>query len=253
MFEQTFADGNSVIHRLDPRVKAVAAFGFAMLVAMSDRFEALVPALILSVALVCMARLSPGAVGGRLAVVNGFVAFLWLTMPFTYPGDTVFSLGPLAASRQGIALALLVTLKSNAIVLCTIALLSTAHLSDLGRALSRLRVPDKLVHILLFMMRYLGETWHEYQRLGTAMKVRSFRPRTGPHTYRSYANMIGVLLVGSYSRAEAVYAAMLCRGFSGKFYSMDDFEIRGRDLLFGGAMLAALLLVALLQWSSLSV
>ena len=201
--------------------------------------------------LVLAARLPVRAVAGRLAVVNGFVLLLWLIMPLTYPGVPIFRLGPLTASREGVELALLITVKSNAVILACIALLSTVHISVMGRALSRLRVPNKLVHILLFMLRYLGETWHEYQRLGTAMKVRSFRPRTDLYTYRSYANMIGMLLVSSYSRAEAVYAAMLCRGFRGEFHSMDDFEAAGRDLLFGGAMAAALLLVAMLQWSGL--
>ena len=251
MFEETFAEGNSAVHRLDPRVRALAAFGFAVITAVADRFEALLPALALSVALVLAAKLPVRAVASRLAVVNGFVLLLWLIMPLTYPGASIFRLGPLAASREGVELALLITVKSNAVILACIALLSTVHLTVMGRALSRLRIPDKLVHILLFMLRYLSETWREYQRLGTAMKVRSFRQRTDLHTYRSYANMIGMLLVSSYSRAESVYAAMLCRGFKGQFHSMDDFEMTGRDILFGAAMAAALLLVAVLQWFGL--
>lgn len=251
LFEETFADGNSRIHRLDPRVKALVALGFAVLTAVADRLATLVPAVALSVALVLAARLSARAVAGRLAVVNGFVLVLWLMLPFTYPGEPVFYLGPLAASGEGVEYALLITVKSNAIILACIALLSTAHSVDLGRALSRMRVPDKLAHVLLFMLRYLGEVWHEYQRFSAAMKLRSFRPRTSLRTYRSYANMMGMLLLSSYSRAEAVYAAMLCRGFSGKFHSMDDFEMTGGDLLFGIAMAAVLLLMALLQWSYL--
>jgi cobalt/nickel transport system permease protein len=64
--------------------------------------------------------------------------------------------------------------------------------------------------------------------------------------------MVGMLLVSSYSRAEAVYAAMLCRGFSGKFHSIDDFRITRGDVYFSFAMGASLLLVAFLQWLSLS-
>jgi cobalt/nickel transport system permease protein len=248
MFEETFAQGNSFVHRLDPRVKALAAFGFAMTVAVADRPAALVPAMAVAVALVLASRLPVRAVAGRLAVVNGFVLFLWLMLPFTYPGEPLFHIGPLAASRGGVEYALLITVKSNTIVLACIALLSTTHLVDMGRALSRLRVPDKLVHVLLFMLRYLGEAWREYQLLSTAMKLRSFRPRTTLHTYRSYANMMGMLLVSSYSRAEAVYGAMLCRGFSGKFHSTDDFQMTGRDILFGASMRGALLVIAFLQW-----
>jgi cobalt/nickel transport system permease protein len=252
MFEEIFAQGDSFIHRLDPRVKALAAFGFAITTALADRPAALASAMAIAVALALAAKLPGRAVAGRLAVVNGFVLLLWVMLPFTYPGEPLLHIGPLAASRAGVEYALLITVKSNAIVLACIALLSTTHMVDLGRALSRLRVPDKLVHVLLFMLRYLGEAWREYQLLSTAMKLRSFRPRTTLHTYRSYANMMGMLLVSSYSRAEAVYGAMLCRGFGGTFHSMDDFRMTGRDVLFGASMAGALVVIAVLQWARLS-
>ena len=248
MFEETFAQGTSIVHRLDPRVKAVAAFAFAVLTTAADRPAALAPAVGLSIALALLARLPARAVAGRLIVINGFALLLWLTLPFTYPGEPVFHVGPLTASREGIAQAFLITVKSNAIVLAGIALLSTTYLTDMGRALSRLGVPDKLVQVLLFMLRYLGEAWREYQQMGAAMKLRAFRPRNTLHTYRSYANMIGMLLVNSYSRAEAVYAAMLCRGFDGKFHSIDDFKIVRRDVYFSLAMTASLSIIAFLQW-----
>ena len=37
--------------------------------------------------------------------------------------------------------------------------------------------PDKLTHLFLFTVRYLGVLHHEYQRLLSAMRVRAFRPR----------------------------------------------------------------------------
>ncbi len=252
MFDETFADGNSFIHRLDPRVKTLCAFVFSVLTATADKALPLALAMTLAAALVAAARLSARALAYRLAVVNGFVLLLWLVLPFSFPGAPVFRVGPLAATAEGAAQALLITVKSNAIILACIALLATSSLADIGRALSSLRVPDKLVHILLFMMRYLGEIWLEYQRLSTAMKLRCFRPRTDLRTYRSYANMIGMLLVGSYEKAEAVYAAMLCRGFKGKFHAVGEFRITGGDLFFGLSMAAAMLLMGIFQWGRIA-
>jgi cobalt/nickel transport system permease protein len=249
MVEETFAEGTSFIHRLDPRIKIVAALAFSVLTAVADRFPALCLALAAAAGLVFAARLSGRAVAYRLAIVNGFVLLLWVMLPFTYPGTHIFSVGPFDASREGTLYALLITLKSNAIVLACIALLSTTYLVALGRALGRLRVPDKLVHILLFMLRYLSLMARDYQRLTTSMKVRCFRPRTSMHTYRYYAHMVGMLLVSSYETAEAVHAAMLCRGFKGKFYTTDDFAIRSIDVLFGILMTGTLMLMAVLQWT----
>ena len=58
MIEEIFIRGNSVIHGLDPRAKIVAAFAFSIVVAVCDRFAALVFAVGVSVALILMARLS---------------------------------------------------------------------------------------------------------------------------------------------------------------------------------------------------
>ena len=252
MIEESFADGASIIHRLDPRGKIAAALAFSVLTAVADRFSALVLALAVAVALVLAARLSVRAVAYRLAVVNGFVLLLWFMLPFTYPGAHLFSIGPLDASREGMMYALRITIKSNAIVIACIALLSTTYLADLGRALGHLRVPDKLVHILLFMLRYMGLMARDYQRLTTSMNVRCFRPRTNLHTYRYYAHMVGMLLISSYATAEAVHAAMSCRGFKGKFCAMDDFAMRRADIFFGVLMAGALILMAVLQWMRFS-
>lgn len=251
MLEETFTDGNSFVHRLDPRVKVVAAVAFSVLTAVANQFPALMLALGLALALASMARLPARAVAYRMLLVNGFMLFLWLMLPLTYPGEAVFHVGPLAFSREGAAYALLITVKSNAIVLACIALLSTTRLTDIGRALGRLHVPEKIIHVLLFMLRYLGVINREYMRLRASMKVHCFRPGANLHTYRSYANMVGMLLVSSYESAQAVYAAMLCRGFKGKFYAMDDFSMGGVDALFGAAMSAALVFMGILQWSRL--
>lgn len=251
MLEETFADGNSFIHRLDPRVKVAAALAFSVLSAVASRFPALVVATAVAVFLVLAARLSIRAVAYRLVVVNGFILLLWLMLPFTYPGTYLFSIGPFDASQEGVLYALSITIKSNAIVVACLALLSTTYLTEMGRALGHLHVPGKLVHILLFMLRYLGLMAGDYQRLRTAMNLRGFRPRTNLHTYRYYANMVGILLINSFETAEAVYAAMLCRGFKGRFYALDNFAVRRGDVLFCVAMTGALLLVTVLQWTRL--
>lgn len=251
MLEEVLADGDSIIHRRDARVKVVTAMAFAALTAVVDGFLPLFFALAVAVAMVLFAGLPHRAVVRRIIVVNGFVLFLWLMLPFTYPGEPVFHIGPLTATREGFKYALLISIKSNAIILACISLLSTTHIVDLGRALGRLYVPEKIIHVLLFMMRYLGVMWREYVRLRSSMQARCFRPRANIHTYRSYANMVGMLLIKSYETAEAVYAAMLCRGFRGKFYALDDFALTGVDIAFSVAVSVSLIMIGVLEWGML--
>jgi cobalt/nickel transport system permease protein len=249
MIKETFADGDSFIHRLDPRVKVVSALAFSVLTAVMDSLPALFAAMAVAIILVLAAQLSIRAVAYRLAVVNGFILLMWFMLPFTYPGTQIFAVGPLHASLEGVAYALLITVKSNAIVIACIALLSTIGLADVGRALGHLRVPDKIVHIFLFMLRYMGLMSRNYQCFMTSMSVRCFRPRTNMHTYKYYANMVGMLLISSYETAEAIHAAMLCRGFTGKFYATEEFAIKRGDMLFGFLMMGALVMMAVLQWA----
>ena len=80
---EVFADGNSVIHRIDPRLRIVFAAVFSGVVAVSDYFPALFAALAVSLALVFTARLNPGRVCKRLLVVVLFLGLLWLIVPLT--------------------------------------------------------------------------------------------------------------------------------------------------------------------------
>ena len=232
MHFEEFAFGDSPVHTADPRVKLVVAVAFAVVVAVSNAYFALVPALLVACGLVLLARLDPGTLGRRLAVVNGFVVLLWFVLPFTFPGTPLFWLGPLTASREGVAYATAITLRTNAIVLSTIALVGTTSVFNLVHALRHLRVPEKLVHIFFFCYRYIAVIHLEYLRLRNAMRVRCFHPKTSVHTYRSYAYLVGMLLIKSYERSHRIYQAMLCRGFKGKYPSYHHFSIRRLDLAY---------------------
>ena len=167
-----------LVHRLDPRGKIVVAALFAILVAVAKTLPAILAGLALALGWLALARLPGKQVLAKLLAVNSFIFFLWLVLPFSYPGDQVWQLGPLAATRQGIAVTALITLKSNAIIIGLIALIATVPVVTLGQAMHNLRLPNKLCHLLLFTYRYLYVFELEFQRLVQAMKIRGFEPRT---------------------------------------------------------------------------
>ena len=68
------------------------------------------------------------------------------------------------------------------------------------------------------------------------------------HTYRTYAYLVGMLLVKSHDRAERVRSAMLCRGFKGRFYELSEFSFQFSDLIIMFLMLLAVTIILLLQW-----
>ncbi len=237
MFEQ-FSQGTSLLHRGDVRIKIVSALTLVPVLALSRSPWIVLAGLVFGLVLVATARLDARSLLGRLLVVNGFVLFLWLTLPLTYPGRPIAALGPLVISGPGVALATLITLKANGIVLLLIALLATSTVADIGYGLERLRLPRKLCLLLLFSYRYIFVIHQEYQRLARAARLRCFQPGTNLHTYRTFGYLLAMTLLKSWQRAERVRQAMLLRGFEGQFHSINRGTIKRGDLLFLGVMVA---------------
>jgi len=240
MIQETFVNGDSVIHRLDPRLKVVFASVFSFITALSMKFPTLLAALFLSFLFLGLARLDIGKVARRVALVNGLILFFWLVLPLTFEGSALFHIGPLAVTREGVILSARITLKSNAILIAFISLVASMPISTFGHALNRLLIPDKIVHLFLLTCRYIFVIEHEYQRLVKAASVRGFRPRTNMHTYKTYAYLIGMLFVKSAARAERINEAMLCRGFKGKFYCLSEFSFSRPDWVWTALMTAVI-------------
>lgn len=250
MIQEPFASGKSPIHRLSPTLRVVAAAAYSFLVALSHGLPTLITALGFSLLLVVFARLNLKKVFQRFTVVLGFLLLIWAILPWTYQGETLYKLGPLAISRPGVMLCLEISLKSIAILLVMIALVSTMTTARLGHALNRLHLPDKLVYLILITYRYIFVIEQEYQRLVRAARIRNFSPGTNLHTYRTYAWLLGMLLVRSAERAKRVHEAMICRGFNGKFYSLQENTKGYQDWVFALLMTLSLLSLAILEIST---
>jgi cobalt/nickel transport system permease protein len=233
--------------RREPRLRVMLAFAFALLTVSLQRFVPLAMALVLACSLALSAGLAPRLLLRRLLALEGFMGVLLILLPFNVPGETLLQLGPFGASREGLLQSLAILLKANAVVLALLALVGTLEPVTLGHALARLRVPDKLVHLLLFTVRYLGVLHEEYRRLRQAMRTRGFRARSDLHTWRSLGWLMGMLLVRSLERAQRIVAAMKCRGFNGRFYLLDGRPWRPADTHFAFAGLAVLSLILLLE------
>ena len=223
------AAGRSWLHRLDPRAKLGAALGLSLVVALGQSWAVALIALGLGLALLASARLGWGRVLGRLATVNIFVVLLWVFLPWRLGWNGGWHLG---LDHEGLRLALLISLKTNAVFCLLLALLGTGRVEHIFHALAHFHAPQKLVNLFLFFYRYLHVLRREQARLNWALKVRGFAPGNNARTWRTYASLVGVLLVRGYDRAERVYQAMLCRGFSGTLWLLDHFHWSRRDTVF---------------------
>lgn len=250
MYDDSFSRRSSLVHGLDPRGRLIAAVAAALCFSCLQTVHAAGAAFCLALLLLAAGNPPLRLLVKRVALVNLFILFIWLTVPLSMDGESVVSLGPLRFSESGLRLALLITVKSNAILLSFIALAAGISVPLIGTSLERLRVPGKLVFLLLFTYRYvhaIGEEWH---RLQVSAKLRGFVARNSLHTYRTIGNMLGLVFVNSFDRAQRIYEAMLLRGFNGAFHTVGEMKLSPRDGFFAVLFLLALLAVLVLDLSS---
>lgn len=222
--DETLAQYDSWMHRMDPGVRVITAVIVSFCAALCHDVKILGGHLILALLLVGMAKLPPRAVLKRLKPLFWFLVMIWVLMPFTYEGEPLVVMGPLTLTRPGVMLCVNITLKSVIILFYFMALVATMTVATLGQSLHYLHVPDKMVFLLLMTYRYIAVIQAEYHRLLRAAKFRGFVPGTNIHSYRTYAYLAGMLFVRASRRASRVYDAMRCRGFNGKFHTLDTFS-----------------------------
>jgi cobalt/nickel transport system permease protein len=244
------APAQGLLDAVSASTRVGATIAFAVATVALDRLPLLAAALAIAVVLAALASLPVASTARRVASMDAFMLCVLAFLPFTVPGTPLFAIAGLSASVEGLRQAAAIVLTANAVVLAVLALVGTLEPVALGRVLTALKVPNKVVHLLLFTIRYIAVLKSEYQRMVLAMRARGFRPRGNRHTWNSFGWLFGMLLVRSFERSERINAAMKCRGFSGRFYLVAE-EIRSpADLPFaaGIGLVLALLLAAEVAW-----
>jgi cobalt/nickel transport system permease protein len=234
------------MNRLAPRTRVILALLFALTVILTSSLAGLVLALCLAMGLTVLARMPFRQTLRRMMALEGFMLAVLALLPFTVPGEVIAQPLGFALSAEGLTKAAVIALRGNAVALAVMALVGTLETVTLARALGGLGAPERLIHLFLFTIRYLDVLEQEYRRLRLAMRARAFQVRTGLHCWRSVGYLFGMLMVRSLERAERIDAAMRCRGFTGRFPSLDDGEDRRPGLLdwgLGAASCIALVMV----------
>ena len=219
----------SIVDQFDPRARVLATLVFALTVVFSKTLWLPFLGLLMAFGFALSASLHVKRTLRRMIAMDMFIVIMVVMLPFTMPGEALFHVFGFAASKEGFIHAIGIALKANAVVLTLLSLVGTLEASMLGHTLARLKVPEKLVHLLLFTVRYLDVISREYKRMRKAMKARAFVPRNNLHTWRSFGYLVGMLLVRSLERSERIFDAMKCRGYCGKLYLFDTMEWQQRD------------------------
>lgn len=226
-----YSDIDSLIHRLDPRVKIISFFIFILFVLFtrSTSFHAFALYGVLIAVLILLSKIDLEFIFKRSLVIVPFVLVVTI-FRITYDGLTVFWN---------------CFIKAYLSILCMILLMASTKFSDLIKSFEKLKLPRLITMILSFMYRYIFVVQDELMKMRQAKEARSIGGSSWFHA-KALANMIGNLFIKSYERAESVYLAMCSRGFDGNVRTIDDFKLKGLDLFFFLAMIVLLTSIRLI-------
>lgn len=239
--------GDSPVHRLPAHVELLALLGFVLVVVATPREQvwAFAAYALMLVAVARVARVPAGFVLPRMLVELPFVVFAVL-LPLVATGPRV-DVGGLSLSGPGLWAAWNVLAKGTLGVVASILLAATTEPRDLLVGLQRLRVPDLLVEIAAFMVRYADVVADEMSRMRVARASRAFDAGHLGHA-RVLAQAAGALFVRSYERGERVHLAMLSRGYTGRIPVLDGTDVSPAAWRLAAALPAAALAVGATAW-----
>lgn len=211
--------GDSWLHRAPAAHKVVATLILVLaVVAVPARtWWPFAVAFVVLAAAAITAGLRPLTVLRRMVVELPFVVFA-LALPFFAHGHRVEVLG-LSVSEPGLYAAAGMLAKATIGVLAGVVLASTTEPTEMIAGLQRLRMPNLLVQIASFMLRYLSVVTDDLRRMRIARESRGSRGGGLAHA-RAAASSAGALFVRSYERGERVHLAMLSRGYAGAMPSL---------------------------------
>ena len=238
---------HSIVHHLPAEVKLLAMLLFVLLVVLTPlgNWWLFITYILIIFTVILIAKLPPLTVIGRMVIEVPFVIFAVL-MPFFSAGPYVSVLG-MQLSEAGLSAGIGLLFKGTIGVLSSITLASTTPMREVLSGLSRLKVPNMLVEIAAFMVRYVDVVVDEMRRMRIARQSRGYF-ETGIRSWPVIAKAAGALFIRAYERGERVHLAMLSRGYQGKMPSYQIAIATNQQWLTGMILPISAVVVLILGW-----
>jgi energy-coupling factor transporter transmembrane protein EcfT len=237
-----YLPGDTVVHRLDPRVKILSVVALSMIIFASTPVEILLISVFL-IAVIRATRMTPLQALGALRPVAVFMAMIFLVHLFFTEGRPILTLTPLPVriTQEGLARGIYVTWQFAGLVLGAAVLTMTTPPSDLVagierllRPLSRVGIPSQDLAVMIAMaLRFMPMLLEEYDRLRTAQMARGADFTTGSLALRTraVAALAVPLLLSAFRRADELAVAMEARGYRrGPRTTLRELALSRRDL-----------------------
>jgi energy-coupling factor transport system permease protein len=253
-----FFPGNSVLHKLDPRVKIIICIAYIVGIFLCNSLAAYIFLIAVTALLMLVSQLPVKTVLKGIQPVVVIIIFTAILNVFWRGGETkIFSFWIITIYLEGITSAVFMMIRIIALVIGTCIILtyttSPIALTDaIERLLSPLRVFKIPVHEFAMMMtialRFIPTLIEETDKIMNAQKARGSDFSTGSLAERAKAlvPVLVPLFISSFRRADELAVAMECRCYRGGAgrTRMTQLRLMQRDYLF--VLFTALFILAVL-------
>jgi cobalt/nickel transport system permease protein len=224
------ADGDTAIHRLDPRAKVLATVVFVISVVSCGKYElaALFPFFLFPVFMITLGNVPAPYLAKKIAVIIPFAVMVGMFNPLL-DRQVMLHVGALGVTGGWISFASIVV-RAVLTVSSALVLVAVTGFPGICAALERLGMPHPFAVQLLFLYRYIFVLAEEGGQMARARELRTFGTRG--RGIRVYGSMIGHLLLRTWMRAERIHMAMQTRGFSGSFHTTRHSCFGLREMVF---------------------
>lgn len=218
--------GNSIVHRLDPRLKIVLIACLIVLLFITNTFIAYVLIAAFILLTVYLSRLSLRMILRGLKPIMVIIVLTGVLNLFYTPGIEVWRIfGVLSVTREGIRTAIVMVTRLILLIAGTSILTYTTSPISLTDALERLFSPLKALHvpvhevamIMSIALRFIPTLVEETDKIMSAQRARGADFDSGNILARGRA-LIPILIplfVSAFRRADELATAMECRLYQG--------------------------------------
>lgn len=220
-----FLPGNSLMHRLDPRVKFLLVLSVIVFIFVAGNFVGLAVIAALVFAAMAASGVSIGRYFKSLKVILFVVLFTSILNLFYGGGEVLWEWGFLQITTGGIRNCIFIAVRIVVLIFASSVLTFTTSPTQLTDALERLMKPLKLirvpVHEVAMMMtialRFIPTLLEETDKIMNAQKARGADMESGGilQRVRSLVPVLVPLFVSSFRRAYDLAMAMECRCYNG--------------------------------------
>ncbi|NLV22939.1 MAG: energy-coupling factor transporter transmembrane protein EcfT [Syntrophomonadaceae bacterium] len=216
----------SLVHKLDPRVKIIAVIALSIIILQADQLGLLLAGIsTLLLGLVVLAQLPPKYVLQALKPALPFFLCLFLVYLLFTPGRTLllFPLGPLLISYEGLMLGIVQIWKFLLLLVAAALLTMTTTASELTGGLQRLLRPVKIFGIsshdiammLGLALRFIPTLQNEMRNVRDAQLARGakFNPGRPGGKVKALGFLAVPLLLNIIRRSDELVDAMEARGY----------------------------------------